>query len=168
MHSRRVCSRQLKEIFRYLLAPYEPSYSTRTCPPRLPVFEEEKSYHDIRGQLRTAEVPIGLGEKIIRERHAPMPASMVKSRFWPIAAAIAILAGVAGFFLRDAIQSQGTLVQSKATASLPERTTPAPPVSIRGEVLDADCYVSSNLDGPAHAACAGLHQIRLARWAEDV
>lgn len=117
------------------------------------VFEQGKSYNEIREKLRTIKVPDGLGEKIVRER--PMVFSKAKgARVWQIAATVAVLAGIAGFFFRDLVKDRGLLSHTRAAAGAATGTAEGSTVTVTGEVLDMACYIAYNLTGPDHAECA--------------
>jgi len=113
--------------------------------------EQEASYSDVRRELRSIEPPADLHGKILRERPIPFPQSRPIVRLWQIAAAVALLAGIGGFFVRDFWKGRGALSQTRVAAGgAKEGTT----VTVTGEVLDMACYIASNLSGPEHAECA--------------
>jgi hypothetical protein len=118
------------------------------------LFEHGKSYADTREKLRALNAPDGLREKIIRKRPISFPQRITLARVWQIAAAAAILAGIAGFFLRDMAKDRGLLPQRRAAAGAATGTTEGSMVTITGEVLDMACYIAFNLSGPDHAECA--------------
>jgi hypothetical protein len=117
------------------------------------LFEQGKSYNEIREKLRSIKVPDGLSEKIVRGRPIVFPKPR-GARVWQIAAAMAVLAGIAGFFLRDLVKDRGLLSQTRAAAGAAAGTTEGSTVRITGEVLDMACYIAFNLSGPDHAECA--------------
>jgi hypothetical protein len=117
------------------------------------LFEQGKSYNEIREKLRSIKVPDGLSEKIVRGRPIVFPKPR-GARVWQIAAAMAVLAGIAGFFLRDLVKDRGLLSQTRAAAGAAAGITEGSTVRITGEVLDMACYIAFNLSGPDHAECA--------------
>lgn len=117
------------------------------------LFEQGKSYNEIREKLRTIKVPDGLRDKIVRERPVAFPHPR-GTRLWQIAAAVAVLAGIAGFFLRDVVKDRGLLSQARAAAGAATGTAEGSTVTVTGEVLDMACYIAFNLSGPDHAECA--------------
>jgi hypothetical protein len=112
---------------------------------------QQKSYGEIRGTLRSVDVPDQLRDKILRERPVSFPRPRISFRALQIAAALALLAGIGGFFLRDFSNRAGLFSQSRFA---PSRISEGAPVTITGEVLDMACYIASNLSGPEHADCA--------------
>jgi len=100
--------------------------------------EQTECYDTIRAKLRGIEPPLGLSEKIVRERPIPFPSDW--SRIGQLAAAILISASVTALLMK-----------------WPERRHPvasAQEIVVTGEVLDMTCYIASNLSGPDHAECA--------------
>src|SRR6478752_5637239 len=100
--------------------------------------EQTECYDTIRAKLRGIEPPLGLSEKIVRERPIPFPRDW--SRIGQLAAAILISASVTALLMK-----------------WPERRHPvasAKEIVVTGEVLDMTCYIASNLSGPDHAECA--------------
>ena len=123
------------------------------CDPELGAWfaEERASYANVRRRLRAIEPPADLRAKILRERPVPFPKAKSVVRVWQIAAAVAVFAGIAGFFVRDFWKSGGELSQTRVAAGgVKEGAT----VTVTGEVLDMACYIASNLSGPDHAECA--------------
>ena len=118
------------------------------------LFEQGKSYNDIREKLRTITVPDDLREKIVRGRPIVFPRPRTHTGVWQIAAAVALLAGISGFFLRDLVKDRGLLSQTRAAAGAAAGTAQGSTVTIAGEVLDMACYIAFNLSGPDHADCA--------------
>ena len=118
------------------------------------LFEQGKSYNDIREKLRTITVPDDLREKIVRGRPIVFPRPRTHTHVWQIAAAVALLAGISGFFLRDLVKDRGLLSQTRAAAGAAAGTAQGSTVTITGEVLDMACYIAFNLSGPDHADCA--------------
>ncbi|HEY4284972.1 MAG TPA: hypothetical protein VGM62_18055 [Chthoniobacterales bacterium] len=112
---------------------------------------QQESFGEVRKTLRSVEVSGQLRDKIVRER--PILFSKPKRflRPWQIAAAIALLGALAGFFLRDFGNQHGLFSQNHFA---PSRISEGAPVTITGEVLDMACYIASNLSGPEHADCA--------------
>jgi hypothetical protein len=111
----------------------------------------EKEFSDVRQRLRGLRVPADLANKIIRERPVPFPRPAAGFPVWQIAAAAALLAGIAGFFISDFSNRHGLVSLNRST---PGRFTEGSSVTITGEVLDMACYIASNLSGPQHAECA--------------
>ncbi len=118
------------------------------------LFEQGKSYNDIRQKLRIITVPNGLREKIVGERPIVFPRPTTRLRIWQVAAAVALLAGISGFFLRDLVKGRGPFSQARAAAGAAAGTAEGSTVTITGEVLDMACYIAFNLSGPGHADCA--------------
>jgi len=118
------------------------------------LFEQGKSYNDIREKLRTITVPDDLREKIVRERPIVFPKPTIRARVWQVAAAVALLAGISGFFSRDLVKNRGLRSQTRAAAGAAAGTADGSTVTITGEVLDMACYIAFNLSGPEHADCA--------------
>ena len=87
----------------------------------------------------------------MRERPVSFPRPRISFRALQIAAAVALLAGIGGFFMRDFSNRPGLFSQSRFA---PRRISEGAPVTITGEVLDMACYIASNLSGPEHADCA--------------
>ena len=118
------------------------------------LFEQGKSYDEIREKLRTITVPGDLREKIVRERPIVFPKPTIRARVWQVAAAVALLAGISGFFSRDLVKNRGLRSQTRAAAGAAAGTADGSTVTITGEVLDMACYIAFNLSGPEHADCA--------------
>ncbi len=118
------------------------------------LFEQGKSYDEIREKLRSVIVPDDLREKIVRERPIVFPSPTTRSRVWQVAAAVAVLAGISGFFSRDLVKNRGLRSQTRAAAGAATGTADGSTVTVTGEVLDMACYIAFNLSGPDHADCA--------------
>jgi hypothetical protein len=101
--------------------------------------EQTKCYDTIRAKLRAIEPPLGLSEKIVRNR--PIPFRRDWSRIVQLAAAVFISASVTVLLMKWA-ESRQTHVAG------PQE------ILVTGEVLDMTCYIASNLSGPDHAKCA--------------
>lgn len=116
--------------------------------------EQGNCYREIRAKLRSADAPEGLRETIIAQRPIQFPQPPTPARIWRIAAAVALLAGIAGFFLRGLEKDRGFLWRSRSVIGAAAGTTEGLTVTVTGEVLDMACYIASNLSGPDHADCA--------------
>jgi hypothetical protein len=101
--------------------------------------EQSKCYNTIQSKLRAIEPPLGLSEKIVRNRPIPFPHDW--SRLGQLAAAILISASV-------------TMLLMKWPERRHRSVADAQEVLVTGEVLDMTCYIASNLSGPDHAKCA--------------
>ena len=101
--------------------------------------EQIECYDSIRAKLRGIEPPIGLPEKIVRNRPIPFPRDW--SRIMQLAAAIVISASV-------------TVLLMKWSEHRHRPILAAQEILVTGEVLDMTCYIASNLSGPEHAECA--------------
>ena len=101
--------------------------------------EQTKCYDTIRAKLRAIEPPLGLSEKIVRNR--PIPFARDWSRIGQLAAAILISASL-------------TALLMKWSERLTRPFTGAQEIVVTGEVLDMTCYIAYNLSGPDHAKCA--------------
>ena len=113
--------------------------------------EQQKEFREIRHELRSLPVPADLAGDILRQRPIPFPQPNKPVRIWAIAAAVALVAGMAGFFLRDVGRSHSSVAESRvAVGGVHEGSS----VVVTGEVLDMACYIASNLSGPSHADCA--------------
>ena len=103
--------------------------------------EQTECYDLIRAKLRGIEPPLGLSEKIVRERPIPFP------RDWPrvvqLAAAILISATVTALLMKWSEHRIRPVVGAQE-------------ILVTGEVLDMTCYIASNLSGPEHAECARI------------
>src|SRR5215472_755514 len=101
--------------------------------------EQTNCYDTIRAKLRGIEPPIGLSEKIVRNRPIAFPRDW--SRIGQLAAAILISASI-------------TMVLVKWIERSNRSFTGAQEIVVTGEVLDMTCYIADNLSGPDHAKCA--------------
>ena len=101
--------------------------------------EQTECYDSIRAKLRGIEPPLGLHEKIVRNR--PIPFRRDWSRVLQLAAAILISVSVTALLMK---WSERRL---RPVAGAQE-------IFVTGEVLDMTCYIASNLSGPEHAECA--------------
>ena len=113
--------------------------------------EQGKDFAKVRQKFQTLPVPAGLAEKIVRERPVRFHWPSASLQTWQIAAGVAILAGIAGFFIRELSNRDTFLSRNRAAAS---RIAEGAPITVTGEVLDMACYIASNLSGPDHAECA--------------
>ena len=100
--------------------------------------QQTECYDLMRARLRGIEPPVGLAEKIVRNRPIPFPRDW--SRIGQLAAAIIISAGVTAVLLKWS-------EHRRAVAGAQE-------IVVTGEVLDMTCYIASNLSGLDHAECA--------------
>jgi hypothetical protein len=101
--------------------------------------EQTKCYDTIRAKLRAIEPPLGLPEKIVRNRPIPFPRDW--SRVLQLAAAILISVSVTALLMKWSER------RHRPVAGAQE-------IFVTGEVLDMTCYIASNLSGPEHAECA--------------
>ena len=113
--------------------------------------EEAKHFAKLSQKFRSMPVPPALAEKIVRERPIQFRRPSMVLQTWQIAAGIAILAGVAGFFIREFTNRDASSSLNRVAAV---RVTDGTPITVTGEVLDMACYIASNLSGPEHAECA--------------
>jgi len=107
-------------------------------------------YADVRQKLRGLAVPDELAETIVRERPIPFHWPAISIPTWQMAAAVALMAALAGFFAHDLSSRDKSARNRAAGARLTEGST----ITVTGEVLDMACYIASNLSGPEHAECA--------------
>jgi hypothetical protein len=101
--------------------------------------EQTECYHSIRAKLRGIEPPLGLPEKIVRNRPIPFPRN--GSRVLQLAAAILISVSVTALLMKWSERRHHPVVGVQE-------------IFVTGEVLDMTCYIASNLSGPEHAKCA--------------
>jgi len=101
--------------------------------------EQTECYDSIRAKLRGIEPPLGLHEKIVRNR--PIPFRRDWSRVLQLAAAILISVSVTALLMKWSER------RHRPVAGTQE-------IVVTGEVLDMTCYIASNLSGPEHAECA--------------
>jgi len=101
--------------------------------------EQTECYDSIRAKLRGIEPPLGLHEKIVRNR--PIPFRRDWSRVLQLAAAILISVSVTALLMKWSER------RHRPVAGAQE-------IFVTGEVLDMTCYIASNLSGPEHAECA--------------
>jgi hypothetical protein len=102
--------------------------------------EQTECYDAIRTKLRAIEPPVGLSEKIVRER--PIPIAHNWLRIAQLAAVILISASVTALLIKWS--------ESRHSVAGPQE------IVVTGEVLDMTCYIASNLSGPDHAKCARI------------
>ena len=101
--------------------------------------EQTECYDSIRTKLRGIEPPIGLSEKIVRDRPIPFPRKDW-SRIVQLAAVILISVSVTALLMKWLERHHHVLAAEE--------------IFVTGEVLDMTCYIASNLSGPEHAKCA--------------
>ena len=102
--------------------------------------EQTECYDSIRAKLRGIEPPLGLPEKIVRNRPIPFPRKN-SSRILQLAAAILISVSVTALLMKWSERRHHSVLGAQE-------------ILVTGEVLDMTCYIASNLSGPAHAKCA--------------
>jgi len=103
--------------------------------------EQTKCYDTIRARLSAIDPPLGLFEKIVRNR--PIPFRRDWSRIVQLAAAVFISASVTVLLMKWAESRQTHVVGPQE-------------ILVTGEVLDMTCYIANNLSGPDHAKCARI------------
>jgi hypothetical protein len=101
--------------------------------------EQTNCYDTIQAKLRGIEPPLGLSEKIVRNRPIPFPRDW--SRIGQLAAAILISTSI-------------TMLLMKWSERRHRSFTGPQEIVVTGEVLDMTCYIAYNLSGPDHAECA--------------
>jgi hypothetical protein len=101
--------------------------------------EQTNCYDTIQAKLRGIEPPLGLSEKIVRNRPIPFPRDWL--RIGQLAAAILVSASV-------------TMLLMKWSERRHRSVAGAQEIVVTGEVLDMTCYIANNLSGADHAKCA--------------
>lgn len=107
--------------------------------------QQNESYRAVQTKFREIEPPADLRDKIVRQRPVPLSRPHTSPALLKIAAAIALLAAVAGAV------SWPYLHRAQPPPLLAQIGTE---ITVTGEVLDMACYISDNLSGPEHADCA--------------
>src|SRR5215471_515075 len=103
--------------------------------------EQTKCYDLVRAKLRATQPPLGLSEKIVRNRPIPFPRDW--SRIGQLAAAILISVSVTALLMKWSERRHHLVLGPQE-------------ILVTGEVLEMTCYIASNLSGPDHAKCARI------------